>query len=588
MADTQILDFPVQFQRGFYPSAADVGPVSAKDAVVDGRNMLWVGPGKIRSARGLGVGPSGIGGPRLYIINNTIATINDIGAALAYRDNLYYLVTKTSGAGIVNLPGVGTFSGTGGRLQFIWQGQLRNAGLAAPTSAPVLVASTTPGRNISAKTSCQITRIRSTAMLAGGSVMDVFEESNGSPPSASVAVSKKKIKFTNWPAAGTGADMHDAWGVYVSPSNSGDLPGENFLFLRIVTEAEVAAAGRAPEWDWSDQELQSDRPPTLNDPPPTGELMAGLGNVIFMLNTRGGLYYSASRPGFPGAFSPFAEGLMPSNEKLNGTTGRAQQNELYAWSDNSLLSFLLTGDEETPIYARAIWPNTGIKGPMGGAFADLRFYCFVSQSGCTRIGQDGQPDTAFALPVRNYIESLNWNPALVSVGHDPVLNAIVYSHKDDALVYMQDMDVWCVPVTLNANTGQDTVLLTFQGQLVVGKGAGLFLWEGGLVDQNWFILTAKQDYPKPSQTKTLVGYRVHARGDGMTFKLYVDDADPTGTPEHTLTDMGSGLHYTLWDDALLNVPCINWQLRLSGTKKDQEIHNIDFQLFHCDELRDLR
>jgi len=316
--------------------------------------------------------------------------------------------------------------------------------------------------------------------------------------------------------------------------------------------------------------------------------VAGLGNVIFIIGSRGGVYFSPSLSGNLGAFPPLAEGLMSPPETPIGFAGRATEAELVVWTMNSLQSFLLSGNPLAPIYNRAIWPSTGIASPMGGCFAERSFYCFVAKSGPTRVGDDGQPDTAFALPVRNYIQSLNWDPAIVSVGYDPVNNGIVYSHLDDSMVYMRDQDIWCVPITLNANSGQNSVLLTFQGQLIVGKGAGLFTWEGGLVNQNWFLTTAKQDAPDPMDRKNLTGFRIHCDMTGLVAKLFIDDVDSVaGTPEFTLNDMGSGKHYTSWNDVLLNVPCKNYQLRISGSQMDQRLDDIEFEMLYVPGLRDL-
>ncbi len=584
----QQIEIPVNFIRGFWPSAAATGPNSIKDAAVNGRNVLFLGPGLVVSAKGLGVGPAGLGGPRLYNLDDSIATVSGMGSVLRYR-SLFYFISVETGAGIINIPAANvSLAGTGGKLQYRTATQTLNAGLAAPETAPTLEASMTAGLNNSSATAVRITRIR-TSMIVGENSMGVYEESNPSPVSNVISVENKKIKFTNFPSAPAvgNLDHHDAWGIYATASNAANSPGGGgFLLLRIIPTSAVVAG--VYETDWNDNELEAVNPPTTNFPPPIGELVAGLGNVIFLLNTRGGNYYSASKAGILGAFSPLAEALMSPPGKIKGFTGRATDGELFAWSDNSLQSFILSGNPLAPIYNRAIWPNTGISSPMGGCFAERDFYCFVAKAGPVMLGSGGSAETAFALPVRNYILSLNWDPSIVSVGYDPVNNAVVYAHNDDALVYMRDLNVWCLPVTLNANTGQLSTLITFNGQLIVGKGAGLFTWEGGLVNQSWFIVTAKQDAPNPMDRKNLVGFRIHCDMDGLVAKLFIDDEDTeTGTAKFTLTDSLSGKHYTKWSDALLNVPCKNFQLRLSGSKKDQKIDDILFKAFYVPGLRDL-
>lgn len=585
----QIIRLPIELVQGFVPSAAATGPNSAKGAVVNGRNFLWLGRGLMKSAKGLGAGPAGTGGTRLFVTNNAIATVNGTGSIIAYKQGLFYFLSVESTAGLFSIPGLVSAAGTGGRLKYTRTGVIYNAGLAAPTSAPVLTASMTAGINNSGATAVKVTKVR-TAMILGESNMGVFEESNPSPASNVIAISNKKVKISNFPSAPAAGDpdFYDAYGIYATPSNAGSLKGNPFQFLRVIPIS--AVVGGIYETEWNDNELLPQTPPDDFFPPPTdGMFVLGLGNVVFIVGCEGGTRFAPSKPGQLGAFPPLSRGLMSPAEQPIGTAARATDGELLVWTMNSLQSFLLSGDPLAPIYNRAIWASTGIPSPMGGCFADKEFYCFIAKSGPAKLGENGAVETGFALPIRDYLFSLNWDATKVSVGYDPVNDGVVFAYRDDALVYMRSLGVWCVPITLNANLGSDVQLITFQGQLIVGKGGGLFTWEGGLVDQSWFIVTAKQDAPDPMDIKNLTGYRIHCNMDGLVAKLFTDDTDSeSGAAKHTLTDMGSGEHYTSWSKALLNLACKNFQLRLAGTKKNQQINNIEFEMIYTQGLRDLR
>lgn len=532
---------PINLTDGFYPATAQVGANSNKQSARDGRNFLWQGPGLIRNSRGLDASASGlgVGAERLYIVNDQIGSVAGVGSVLPYRGNSVWYLTESSASNIIHV-GATAYNGTGGVLRYKIGSTEVNAGLAAPTT-PLTAAAGAAGVMTSGSTEFLVTRIRLSDLFDGGMLHEVFEESNPSPNSATVAVENQQINLTNWPAAGTGLDWHDAWGLYATDANAGTLSsaqGGGFRRLYVLTESAVSNGGpggvRGFIVNYDDSVLLNLAPPTDNRQPPSGSFVCNLGDVMFILNTRGGTHYAASKAGFPGAFPPLAEQSMSPPDKIVGVAMRGQQAELYAWSNNSLQSFLLSDDGDVPIYNRPIWPTTGIMSPMGGCFSDNRFYCFISRSGPARMGNDGKPDTSFAAPIRNWLWSQNIDATKVSVAHDPENDFIVYCLGGDlALIYCQGLSelmgrpIWCVPYELNANVGQmPTSALTFQNRLIIGRAALLTYFEGAApTTRNGYLVTAKQDDPNPMDYKTFIGFRIHCESSTLIAKLFLDDAN---------------------------------------------------------------
>src|ERR1051326_2673720 len=104
---TEIRRLPLPLTDGFYPTTAETGVNENKKAARDGRNVLWLGPGLMRSARGINAAgvPAGGGGDRLFIVNDKIGSVNGVGSVVPFRSDSYYYLTVASTTGIINVGG---------------------------------------------------------------------------------------------------------------------------------------------------------------------------------------------------------------------------------------------------------------------------------------------------------------------------------------------------------------------------------------------------------------------------------------------------------------------------------------------------
>lgn len=592
MAEPEMISLSIA--EGWWPSAASTGPGRRPNSCRDGRNMLWLGPGLIRSAKGLGVAPplSGVGAARLYILMDRIASVDGTGSIIPFRGSTELFITKEGGAGIIS--GSVIHDGTSGRLRYYANGARFNAGLVAPVLA---VPSLSEGADsfinfTSAAVAICLTRIRTTKFLEGGSDQSTLAESNGSEPSNIIAVTNKKVRL-KFPAAGIGLDMHDAWGIYTTFLNNGSLGP--FLFLRTIMEQDISP-DRMMDLEWMDSEISPVDPlPTSNNPPPLGEFVCNIGNVTIVLNTRAGMgdfgaYYAASKPGFFEHYSAFGEGQFSPPTKIKGFTARPSDGELVAWGEDAILAAQLTGNPTAPVLFRAILPDKGVASPMGACFADNELYCYNKANGPFMLDGIGNPDESFAVPVRDFIRDMDppIDPSKVAVGHDPMSDGIVYCLGGDlALIYhrslsrIMGMPIWSVPYELNGNLGAAvTSAILFKSQLVIGRDSGMFGFENGIAQPAWYVISAKQDRPASMGRKTILGKRLHVKASGMIAKTYLNDADPNGAADAdlTLTDTKTGDHYTNW--LRFNRHCENWTLRVEGTNSDERIDDIAYMAMY--------
>ncbi len=554
----------ISFERGFYPSAGLVGPTRVPNSAIDGQNILFLGPNLMKSAKGIGGGPGIPGGKRLYLVGSKIGVVDGDGSVVAYtRDSYFYVSSGQTTVGNLVLPS------SNGALRFYYNGQSYNAGLPAPP-VPTLVAGATG--TSTGKYAIVITRKRT---VSNG-------ESNPSPRSNVLDVKAKKVRINFPPAPALNSpDYHDKWGVYARPVNS---PNNGpYLLLK-----DVDVAITSIELDWDDGDLAALEPPTDHDPPPMGKFVIALGGTLVVLGTFGGAMtdvhagVSPSLFNQPDAFPPSLTTYLNPQESIIGLAGGAE-GEYYIWTKNSLQALLATSSPEAPVQVRTIWSKQGIQSPHGGCFANSEFYAFTGKAGPVRLGAGFEPDTVFALPVREWIRKLGWNAANVVVGYDPVYDAIVYMHGNIALAYMRSLGIWSCPILLNA-VGTAKAALTFEGALLIGVGNGIFEWEAGNgLPQDWFITPAWQEAPRSGDRCTITGYRVcgDLAGTQLKSELLIDFSD---TPAYTLTDTQPGAHYTDWTH--INKRCRAFTIKHSGKGSDHYIYDTEIEMLYPGAIRE--
>ncbi len=567
----------INFDRGFWPNAGLVGPTRIPDSARDGLNILFLEPGVVKSAKGLGAGPPfNAGGERLYLVDDRIGVVRGKGSVVPFRESALYYISD--GAIFVEGTTVSA-SGSAGRLKYLLNGQTYNAGLEAPAklenpaingAATVKIEEGSAGVN-KGTYSIVITKKRSFSA----------EESNGSPPSDIISVSGKKIKLTMPPVpAANDPDTFDQWSIYGTFMNQGSVGP--YFFLKDVP-ATQGSSGQVIEVEWQNKDLKQLQPPVDHNIPPTGQYVVPIGGYMVIIGSFGGNGISPSLPTDPGSYPVLSTTFLNPLEQVIGFIARQQEGELLLWTKNSLQSLVLTGASTQPILPRAIWPLTGIQGKHGACFADSQFYAFTSDSGPVRLSSNADPDTSFALPVREYFRKNGWVAANVVVGYDPVYDMVVYMHGNIAVPYMRSLDIWSCPVQLNTS-GTVKAAITFQGRLYISMDDVLFGWEAGAANPDWYVIPAWQDEPQSFDRKTIIGFRCVVDAASFSGQLHIDFDSNNVPPNGLLTDSGTGNRYTIWQRT--NVQCRSYTIKLSGTNPDEYVYNTEVRMIYTPNVMD--
>lgn len=528
-----------------------------------------LGPALMKSAKGVAVSGEA-GDTRLYLAGSSLASITT-GSVVPYRRGVHFFMG--SGEAKVGGTKIGDASAS---LKFnttMVAANQQTAGLTAP-DAPAIATGAADGNTGSY--SVVITRIR----IALGS------ESNGSLPSDVISVSDAKIRIT-FPAA----SGNDRWGVYVTfrgrgstgpHYHLGDLDETNINASNVNTTFAVSASGRQVDLFWNDSQLSDDQPPTDFGVPPDGTHVCTLANLVIVLGSFPGNNVSAGvSPSVAGkieSFSAAATSFLNPYETLIGFTARPTDGELMLWTKNSLQALVLTGSSTFPVFTRAIWPQTGIQAPHGGAFAESTFYGYSGKAGPVRLG-GSEPDTDFALPVYEFFRTENWDPATVVVGYDRERDCVVYmgngTNGNLAIPFMRSLGVWSTPMTL---PGTPQAAVTVDGVLKISIGGSIYNFETGSGGA-WYLTPAWQDRPDTFDRKTVIRYRVQANtgSDQLTVDFLKDFSD-TPVTGCTQTSSGSGERYAA--TKRINQKCKVYTLKCSGTGAGHQVNAAAFRMLH--------
>lgn len=574
---------PLGFENGYWPTAGLAGRERVPNSIADGQNFLMLGPGLMKTAKGM-LAVTQPGGNRLYLVGSNIQAIvgSGTGSIVPYTSDSYWYLTdgaqptiNTGGASSIVL------ADTTGALKYRIGSTEFTAGLTAPAKLVLNAASAglaAAGAGIlNGDYAFKYTRIRS----ATGA------ESNGSDPSDVISVANKMVTI-NFPATVAGQDM---WGIYATPA--GAATNGPFLFLKNVTSSNTSHT-----FEFTSSQLGSLNPPTNNNVPPKGKFVATIGPTMVIIGTLGGnntnVYagVSPSKANNPEAYPfSFTTFLNPA-ESVIGFAARPTEGELILWTANSLQSLLFTGSDRTPIVSRAIWPLTGIMSPHGGCFADSQFYGFCGPSGPVRLGSEGDPDSRFAQPVREKMRLDGWDPSKVVVGWDAMEDGVVYIYQNTALVYNRSLEKWSPPVNLNI-AGPAVAAITVGGQLYISfqgaNGLTLAKWEQGTIPQSAFLQMAWQEAPDGQDRKTLIGYRATFDADSSNFVCdLLLDLDDTPVANGSLTTAGSMMstlpNQTIWKR--LNKKCRYYTLKISTMGADKYFYDAEFALLYEPNVRE--
>lgn len=536
--------------NGFHPDAPEVGDGRIPNSMRAGSKNVWLQVGGIlESARGLGA-PTGTANNRLYLVGSDIGSLT-LGSVILYSNASYWF----SGSGTVRVAGatIGTASST---LQFYLQSNstVYVAGLAAPSTKPLILESVTTGRNTGSY-AVQLTRKRSQTQA----------ESNPTPPSEAITVSGKKITIT-FPGALFGQDL---WVIYATVAGLGQEGP--FLKLQEVMigggAGQVSAGGGTLDFDWLNSELGATLPPTDHNPPSSGLFCASLNDCMLNFGVSG-TDIQVSTPGDPESYPARFTQITTPPETPIGVATRPNENELMFWCANSVQSLVYTGDTFGPVFIRARWPIAGCLGPQAATWGQDEFH-LNSNGGPVRI-KNNQVDTTFAVDVQRFIRNLNFDPALVVLGYAQLFDAVIYCYGTTALPWMRQQQQWGAPILLS---GVPDAAVTQSGKLFLSIGGKFQEWEGG-TGTTYKVNTSHEDAGIPSDEKTYRGVQAIVDSDVETFniKTYRNLDLTTPIDNTTIAAGAAGVKRTKWTEK--NSAAFQWSYELNGTSKDSKNHRI--------------
>ena len=412
--------------RGWFPNQNPEGAIA--DTLLSGSNVIPTGTGRLAAFPGYG-SSSGTAGDTMMPVKDTSGAIGS-GTIIYSRGDTYWWIG--SGSAIVNTTLLGAASSS---LQFKigLAGTTITAGIPTPTQ-PVLALDGVG--SMTGTFSAKIAYKRSATGAIG----------NASVASASVSTSGNALKLTG----GTIPTGIDRVRVYV-PARGFSTTGP-WLFLSEhpvtagsalnITATPPNGLGPNGNGQWADGDRGSELAPINNFSPAelgaTGTHFLVLGSVGVIIQGTGGYFWS-----FPTkleTYSPERFATLPG--PVQGVTARAADGFAFVWGTNYLAALILTPDGD--VIPRLIWGHVGFPNPDAATLVESELYAWQGEP--VRTTQSGDPDTTFALPVREYMRA-NWNASTTVVGYSPEWNAVVYFNGSEAVAYFRAMDAWSTPLT---------------------------------------------------------------------------------------------------------------------------------------------
>lgn len=442
------------------------------------RNVLVSGSGKPQNFKGMELLAGKVGGRFMansgdsYASLGAFADASGKGSVVRVMAGLFFC-----GTGAVYYDGASLSATASSILQLKLLasgafGTTYQAGLSQP-SAPTIATRTSLGVGMSGKLKAgtytvkiykirTATGCRSNASVASNVVIAAESNSIG-----------QSLRVT-FPAADTNGG--DRWGICVTPRNFGTT-GPYFL-LSEIAEADlttVDSVARSTEIEWVDGDLV-DHPlaPVESNPPPACIFAGALGNSVFVDGCYGDTVTgaSAAAPGtviacslplrpeeFPAdwlAFPPDAPTCL-----LRGGDGF-----YYRFGKNSLGVVSFTGGEP-PITYQLYWGTTGVSYPHNAVVAEGgRLYAKTGTKGLVRIGPNGQPDSIWATPFLDDVES--WSDASTYLGWDENNQTVCIMNGTTILPFNTTLDKPGAPCSLSGLvTGNIVGCVTHLGALYI-------------------------------------------------------------------------------------------------------------------------
>lgn len=496
--------------RGWFPNQSPLGAMP--DTLLTGSNCVPTGPGKLTSFHGVGAS-SFIAGATMFPVKDTIGSIGTGAIVYDRGDTYWWIGSGTATAGTATLgaatPSLQLRIGTGAPTY--------TAGLSRPTLTATALATDGAG-NMTGLFSVKVAYKRS----ATGAVSNASEKSN------TVSCSGNKLKLTV-PAPGSGSGV-DRCLIFAAPRGFPETGPWLFLSEETITSETIPTVittlGPYDNGQWADGDRSSYLAPLENFAPPTGTHCLALGSIMCVLGCYGGAGVAFSFPAKPESFSPDRVTFLPG--PVIGLAVRPSDGLAYVWGNNYVAALVVVpGGWVIP---RLMWSSTGLGYSNSACLVESELWAYTNEPVRTRT--DGDPDTTFGLPVRDYMRA-NWTGE-VAVGYSEEFNAVVYAHGNEMIAYYRALDAWSTPLTglaggirgmANASNvlyvadGGSTVKAFGHGSGTTGTGVTCFM------------------QPNPGRNVTLNAVETVASG-GVTFGLRANLDTTTNEGSQVIAGVG--------------------------------------------------
>lgn len=422
------------------------------------------------------------------------------------------------------------------------------AGVSQMTAPVVVEHSTTASTINSGTTSVRLHFVRS---ATGG-------RGRASLPSATIVVSGKKVRVTVNSSDLTTASTngYDRIGIDLPQWGFG-FSGPHYIYTEIAISslATVDGVANSYELEYSSSDLIGKPLAPIDDyPPPAGVFTVAMENVAAVIGCYGDLTsgISATSPGTAIAVSlpVFIESFPPDNllflpEAPTGVLSRAADGFCFIGCPNSMHALLYTGGSPA-LSLRTIWPNTGIASANNMTLgAGGRLYALTARRGLVRIGEKGEPDSDFALPVVEEIDT--WVLANAVLGYDADTQSVIASHGKTLLAFNEATEEWSTVLDATGLiVGDICASVTQNGGLLFAANNGVAAI--GLYQFNEGSGTRWEAYmpsaPSLQVSDDVFEVRGLARFDNtsnaVTVKIFRDGDTATAVETRTFTPTGTG------------------------------------------------
>jgi hypothetical protein len=496
--------------------------------------------------------------------NAVLLFVSDGSSQQVYLDGVALTGVTTSAT--PNKVRVAIPDGVGGYTCF-------DAGLTAP-SAPS-VAAVSGGTGLMAASDFSL-RIRSRRHAT-----DSY--SNSSAPVA-FSLSAGEVPQVTFPAANVLTEGQDEW-VIEGTKTAANLDGPWYQ-VQVVTEADVAAAGRVMTFEWSDGNLIK----LLADnmfPPPLCTGIACINDYVLYWGCGG----TSAEP--PGPIIAIADPENPEHvDAFSRTTAAegesileivAAEGRLGALTMNSFQTLSFSGGS-VAFAMRKVYAS-GFMNRLAGCIANNTIYLFTG-NGAVRSRTDQDVDETFAIPVKAFFRLVD--PQYVVMGVCPKNRAVVYFcyflalDLTLAVPFMLDAEIWSTPMPI---TGQVVSAVAVGDQLemrVLRSGhyrEVQFDYGGGT--NAWWVASHFIDAGAKGSDKTITNWQV--TGEAASIALFQaaatfpDVSDLAAAQRGAQTLQSSFRHHPV---AEVNyAECKSFALRVDGTTSGQTLEEIAVWLY---------